>query len=54
MKRTDNFYKSAESAQQIIQMAKEKGCTSGQLVLAWLLAQGEDIIPIPGYVKDEI
>jgi aryl-alcohol dehydrogenase-like predicted oxidoreductase len=29
-------------------IAQEKGCTSGQLVLAWLLAQGTDIIPIPG------
>jgi aryl-alcohol dehydrogenase-like predicted oxidoreductase len=29
-------------------IAQEKGCTSGQLVLAWLLAQGSDIIPIPG------
>ena len=29
-------------------IAKEKKCTSGQLALAWLLAQGEDILPIPG------
>ena len=29
-------------------MAKQKNCTTGQLVLAWLLAQGDDIIPIPG------
>ena len=29
-------------------MAKEKGCTPAQLALAWVLAQGEDIIPIPG------
>jgi aryl-alcohol dehydrogenase-like predicted oxidoreductase len=29
-------------------MAREKACTAGQLVLAWLLAQGEDVIPIPG------
>jgi aryl-alcohol dehydrogenase-like predicted oxidoreductase len=29
-------------------MAKEKGCTVAQLVLAWLLAQGADIVPIPG------
>jgi hypothetical protein len=28
-------------------MAEKKNCTSGQLTLAWLLAQGEDIIPIP-------
>jgi aryl-alcohol dehydrogenase-like predicted oxidoreductase len=29
-------------------MAQDKGCTTAQLVLAWLLAQGEDVIPIPG------
>ena len=28
-------------------MAEKKNCTSGQLTLAWLLTQGEDIIPIP-------
>ena len=29
-------------------MAKEKGCTTAQLALAWVLAKGEDIVPIPG------
>jgi aryl-alcohol dehydrogenase-like predicted oxidoreductase len=29
-------------------MAEEKGCTAGQLALAWVLAQGEDVVPIPG------
>ena len=29
-------------------IAKEKKCTPGQLALAWLLAQGKDIVPIPG------
>ncbi len=29
-------------------MAEEKGCEPSQLALAWLLAQGEDIVPIPG------
>jgi aryl-alcohol dehydrogenase-like predicted oxidoreductase len=29
-------------------MADEKGCTTAQLALAWVLAQGEDIVPIPG------
>jgi len=29
-------------------MAKGKGCTAAQLALAWVLARGEDIIPIPG------
>lgn len=29
----------------------EKGCTTGQLVLAWMMAQGDDIFPIPGTKK---
>jgi aryl-alcohol dehydrogenase-like predicted oxidoreductase len=29
-------------------MAEEKGCTTAQLALAWVLAQGDDIVPIPG------
>ena len=29
-------------------MAREKGCTTSQLALAWVLAQGNDIVPIPG------
>ena len=32
-------------------MAREKGCTPAQLALAWLLAQGQDIVPIPGTRK---
>ena len=32
-------------------MAKEKNCTSAQLALAWVLAQREDIVPIPGTKK---
>ena len=32
----------------LIEMAKAKGCTPAQLTLAWLLAQGEDVVPIPG------
>lgn len=35
-------------ADVIAQMAKEKSCTPAQLSLAWLMAQGEDIVPIPG------
>jgi aryl-alcohol dehydrogenase-like predicted oxidoreductase len=29
-------------------LAAEKGCTAGQVALAWVLAQGDDIVPIPG------
>src|SRR3954462_14352064 len=35
------------------EMATEKGCTPGQLALAWVLAQGEDIVPIPGTKRRE-
>ncbi|EHA51317.1 aldo-keto reductase yakc [Pyricularia oryzae 70-15] len=44
----ENFPKNLELVAEIEKIAKEKGCTSGQLVLAWLLAQGNEIIPIPG------
>jgi aryl-alcohol dehydrogenase-like predicted oxidoreductase len=29
-------------------MAKQRGCTTAQLALAWVLAQGDDVVPIPG------
>lgn len=35
----------------ISKLAKKKGCTPGQLTLAWLLKQGDDILPIPGTKK---
>ena len=34
--------------EQVRALAEEKGCTAGQLALAWVLAQGEDVVPIPG------
>src|SRR6516162_8869933 len=43
-----NFAKNRELVQRIEAIADEKGCTPAQLVLAWLLAQGPDVIPIPG------
>ena len=42
-----------ELAHKIDAIAREKNCTSGQLVLAWLLARGDDIIPIPGTKRKE-
>ena len=33
---------------QVRELAEEKGCTPGQLALAWVLAQGDDVAPIPG------
>jgi aryl-alcohol dehydrogenase-like predicted oxidoreductase len=43
-----NFQKNLELVKQVEEIAKEKKCTPSQLALAWLLAQGKDIIPIPG------
>jgi aryl-alcohol dehydrogenase-like predicted oxidoreductase len=44
----ENFQKNLDLVERVGELAKEKGCTPGQLALAWLLAQGDDIIPIPG------
>jgi aryl-alcohol dehydrogenase-like predicted oxidoreductase len=44
----DNFYRNLELVAKIKTLAGEKGCTASQLALAWVLAQGEDIITIPG------
>lgn len=44
----DNFQKNLDLVQKIEELAKEKGCKPSQIALAWLLAQGEDIVPIPG------
>jgi len=43
-----NFRKNLELAKPVSQMAAEKGCTAGQLALAWVLAQGQNIVPIFG------
>jgi len=44
----ENFYKNLQVVERVKEIAKEKNATPGQLALAWLLAQGEDIVPIPG------
>jgi aryl-alcohol dehydrogenase-like predicted oxidoreductase len=44
----ENLQKNLDLVARVEHIAKEKRCTPGQLALAWLLAQGEDIIPIPG------
>ena len=43
-----NFAHNVDLVHRIETLAAEKGCTPGQLVLAWLLAQGQDVLPIPG------
>ncbi len=44
----ENFFANLRLAEKVQQMAKEKGCTPSQLALAWVLAQGEEVVPIPG------
>jgi aryl-alcohol dehydrogenase-like predicted oxidoreductase len=44
----ENFKKNLELVEEVGRMAKEKGCTTAQLALAWVLAKGEDVVPIPG------
>ena len=44
----ENFQKNLHLVTRVEAIAREKRCTPSQLALAWLLAQGEDIIPIPG------
>jgi aryl-alcohol dehydrogenase-like predicted oxidoreductase len=51
--------KNQELAEHVKQLAQKKGCTPAQLALAWVLAQGEDIVPIPGtkrtkYLEDNL
>jgi aryl-alcohol dehydrogenase-like predicted oxidoreductase len=55
----ENFDKNIQLVREVEAMAKEKGCTTAQLALAWVLAKGEDIVPIPGtkrirYLDDNI
>ncbi len=44
----ENFGKNLELARRVHEIAAKVGCTPGQLALAWVLAQGDDIVPIPG------
>jgi aryl-alcohol dehydrogenase-like predicted oxidoreductase len=55
----ENFIKNLVLVDYIKELAAQKGCKPSQLALGWLLAQGEDIIPIPGtkripYLKENI
>jgi aryl-alcohol dehydrogenase-like predicted oxidoreductase len=49
----ENFEKNLELVQKVEQLAAEKGVTPGQVALAWVLAQGDDIVPIPGTTRVE-
>jgi aryl-alcohol dehydrogenase-like predicted oxidoreductase len=49
----DNFQRNLDLAERVQALARKKGCTPAQLALAWLLARGEDIVPIPGSTRAE-
>ena len=44
----ENFQKNLDLVRRVEEIAKEKGCKPSQLALAWVLAQGKDLVPIPG------
>jgi aryl-alcohol dehydrogenase-like predicted oxidoreductase len=49
----ENFDKNLELVERVAEVAAAKGCTAAQIALAWVLAQGEDIVPIPGTTRVE-
>jgi aryl-alcohol dehydrogenase-like predicted oxidoreductase len=44
----ENFQRNLALVKRVEEIAREKKCTPAQLALAWVLAQGDDIVPIPG------
>ena len=44
----ENFQRNLDLVAKISELAAEKGCTASQLALAWVMAQGDDVVPIPG------
>ena len=44
----ENFRRNLDLVDRLVDIAREKQCTPAQLALAWLIAQGEDVVPIPG------
>jgi aryl-alcohol dehydrogenase-like predicted oxidoreductase len=49
----DNFYRNLELVERVEELAAEKDVTPGRLALAWVLARGDDIVPIPGTTRVE-
>jgi len=47
----ENFQRNLRLGEKMIEMAAAKSCTASQLCLAWVMSQGEDVIPIPGTKK---
>jgi len=57
--RGENFQKNLDLVRKVEELAREKKCTPSQLALAWVLAQGDDVVPIPGtkhvrYLEDNV
>jgi aryl-alcohol dehydrogenase-like predicted oxidoreductase len=48
---SDNFTRNLQLVEQVGKLAADKGCSPAQLALAWVLAQGDDIVAIPGTRK---
>jgi aryl-alcohol dehydrogenase-like predicted oxidoreductase len=48
----ENFQRNLDLVERVKEMATAKGCAPAQLALAWLLAQGEDVVPIPGTKRE--
>ena len=44
----ENFRSNLQLVDRVVELASTKGCTPGQLALAWVLGRGGDIVPIPG------
>jgi aryl-alcohol dehydrogenase-like predicted oxidoreductase len=44
----ENFQRNLDLVERVRAIAEDKGCTAGQLALAWVLRRGDDIVPIPG------
>jgi len=49
----ENFQKNLAMVARVEALARDKGCTAAQLAIAWLLARGNDIVPIPGSTRAE-
>ncbi len=49
----DNFQKNLDLVSRVEALARKKGCTTAQLAIGWLLARGNDIVPIPGSTRAE-
>ena len=55
----ENFDANLRLVDAVTEIAEQKGCTASQLALAWVLAQGQDVVPIPGtkrrtYLEDNV